>query len=547
VRERPHKGPKPALSLARIVDAAVRIADTEGLDAVSMGRVAAELKAAPMSLYRHVSSKEELVKLMVDAAWGDSPGPLLSGESWRAGLSRWAWAMRAALRRHPWAAHIPISGLPIMPREIAWFEDALACMAGTGLTEARKASVILLLAGYVRNLAATEADIAAAVAASGLGPDEWMASYPAILGQLTDPRRFPALTAFIAAGVFEAADEPDDEFVFGLDRILDGVGVLVERMTPLSSGLAEVVALVEVRDEPGLDGVPAEPLLGDRAAGRDVHGREQREPAEVGVGLLAGDGGHRQIQVPADDRGDVPERHALVADRVQARARGRGLQGQPEQARGIEPVHGGPAVGPVAHVGGQALHAGDADQARDEAVIALAVHRRRQAHRGNAYAARSERESRPFGDPGMRRVIGYGVVFRGQAARREQGGPRGHDERPSGSGECFAERRDGLPVGAGGGRGVARRGEIVDVGGVDHAVRFGRAGAQAVQVGQGAAVYLGTRGRYRCGGLVRAGQAGDVVPRFEQLPDDGGADEPGRAGHENTHDALLWEGDVSRS
>src|ERR1700745_3731801 len=97
VRERPHKGPKPALSLARIVGAAVRIADTEGLDAVAMGRVAGELKGRPMSRYRHVSSKEELIKLMVDAAWGDSPGPLLSGENWRAGLSRWAWAMRAAL------------------------------------------------------------------------------------------------------------------------------------------------------------------------------------------------------------------------------------------------------------------------------------------------------------------------------------------------------------------------------------------------------------------------------------------------------------------
>src|SRR5271154_2120266 len=76
IRERPHKGPKPALSLARIVDAAVRVADAEGLDAVSMGRVAAELGAAPMSLYRHVSAKEELLTLMVDAAWGDSPDPL---------------------------------------------------------------------------------------------------------------------------------------------------------------------------------------------------------------------------------------------------------------------------------------------------------------------------------------------------------------------------------------------------------------------------------------------------------------------------------------
>jgi AcrR family transcriptional regulator len=227
VRERSQKGPKPALSLARIVDAAVHVADTEGLDAVSMGRVATALGAAPMSLYRHVSSKEELRRLMVDAAWGDSPGPVLNEEGWRAGLSRWAWAMRAALQRHPWAAHLPIRGLPIMPREIAWFEDALACLAGSGLTEARKASVIMLLSGYVRNLAATEADIAAVVAASGLGIDEWMASYPRMLGQLTDPRRFPALTTFIAAGVFETADDPDDEFIFGLGRILDGIGVLI--------------------------------------------------------------------------------------------------------------------------------------------------------------------------------------------------------------------------------------------------------------------------------------------------------------------------------
>jgi hypothetical protein len=142
-----------------------------------------------------------------------------------------------------------------MPREIAWFEDALACLAGTGLTEARKASVIMLLSGYVRNLAATEADIAAAVAASGLDADEWMASYPRMLAQLTDERRFPALTAFIAAGVFDAADEPDDEFIFGLDRILDGVGALVGGLC-----LFEVVALAEVRDEAGLGRAPAGPL-----------------------------------------------------------------------------------------------------------------------------------------------------------------------------------------------------------------------------------------------------------------------------------------------
>ena len=231
VRERPHKGPKPALSLPRIVDAAVRIADAEGLDAVSMGRVAAKLGTAPMSLYRHVSAKEELLRLMVDAAWGDSPGPPTPGEGWRAGLSRWAWALRDSAKRHPWVVRIPLNSLPIMPREVDWFEHALACMGDTGLTEARKASVIMLLAGYVRNLATTEADIMAAIQASGLSPAEWMSSYPRMLRQLTDPQRFPALTAFIAAGVFDAEDGPDDEFIFGLDRILDGIEDLIQART----------------------------------------------------------------------------------------------------------------------------------------------------------------------------------------------------------------------------------------------------------------------------------------------------------------------------
>ena len=248
VRERPHRGRKPALSLGRIVEAAVRVADTEGLDAVSMGRVAAELGTAPMSLYRHVSAKEELLTLMVDAAWGpapdgpppdrpapdgpapDRPAPDEPGQGmyWRAGLSRWAWALRAGARRHPWAVRIPLNGLPIMPNEVAWFENALAWLAGTGLSEARKASVIMLLAGYVRNVATTEADIEAAIRASGLAPSQWMASYPRMLAGLADRHRFPALTRLIAAGVFETADDPDDEFVFGLDRILDGVAVLIE-------------------------------------------------------------------------------------------------------------------------------------------------------------------------------------------------------------------------------------------------------------------------------------------------------------------------------
>jgi AcrR family transcriptional regulator len=223
------KGPKPALTLSRIVQAAIRVADAEGLEAISMARVAAEAGTAPMSLYRHVSGKEQLLELMGDAAWSTPPPPPAPGESWREGLSRWAWSMRQAATRHPWAARLPITSLPVLPNQVAWFENALACMRDTGLSEARKASVILLLSGYVRNLAVTETDVAAAIRDSGLGPDAWMARYGTMLRELTDAERFPALAEFLNAGVFDIADAPEDEFVFGLERILDGVAALIER------------------------------------------------------------------------------------------------------------------------------------------------------------------------------------------------------------------------------------------------------------------------------------------------------------------------------
>src|SRR3979490_2569423 len=70
LRDRTHKGPKPGLSLGRIVEAGVKVAESEGLAAVSMSRIAAQLGSAPMSLYRYVSAKDELLALMVDSVYG---------------------------------------------------------------------------------------------------------------------------------------------------------------------------------------------------------------------------------------------------------------------------------------------------------------------------------------------------------------------------------------------------------------------------------------------------------------------------------------------
>ena len=224
-RERPGKGPRPGLSLERIVDAGVRVAAAEGLPAVSMPRVAKELGAAPMSLYRHVAAKDELLALMLDAACGRPPEPGPYGEGWRAGLTRWAWALLGVWRRNPWALGVTPPGLPTTPNQIAWMEAGLACLRPTGLDSRAKLSVMLLVMGVVRN------DATMSVQFSVASPDErkrTVADYGRVLGSLLDEDRFPELSVLLSEGVLADDDPPDDEFAFGLDRVLDGVSALVD-------------------------------------------------------------------------------------------------------------------------------------------------------------------------------------------------------------------------------------------------------------------------------------------------------------------------------
>jgi AcrR family transcriptional regulator len=229
LRERPSKGPKPGLSLQRIVAAAVKVADAEGLAAVSMGRVAADLGASTMSLYRYVAAKDELLALMMDAAGGPPPAVPVAGEGWRAGLSRWARAELDFHRRHPWVMRIPISGPPVTPNQIVWLDRGLGCLGGTGLEEGEKLSVMLLLTGYVRNYATIEADLAEGARASGADPQAASSSYGRLLAKLADAERFPALHTLVASGLFEQEEpeDPDAEFAFGLERVLDGIDALV--------------------------------------------------------------------------------------------------------------------------------------------------------------------------------------------------------------------------------------------------------------------------------------------------------------------------------
>ena len=227
VRRRPRKGPKPGLDLERIVSAAVEVAAAEGIEAVSMSRVATELGSSAMSLYRYVAAKDELLALMVDAAFDAPVAPAPPGEDWRAGMARWAWTYHDALRRRPWVLRVPITGPPVTPNQTAWMEDGLRALGGTGLAEGEKLSVILLVSGYVRNEAMLSADLAAAAARTADG--QIMPTWSQQLARLTDAERFPALHAALASGVLDQDDDPDDEFSFGLERVLDGIEALVRQ------------------------------------------------------------------------------------------------------------------------------------------------------------------------------------------------------------------------------------------------------------------------------------------------------------------------------
>jgi AcrR family transcriptional regulator len=230
LRDAGSRGPKRGLTLERIVAAGVKVAHTDGVGALSMARIAGELGVGTMSLYRYVAAKDELLLLMVDTALGTPPPPV-GGEEWRGALRRWALGVWEAYRRHPWALRVPISGPPYGPNNVAWLENALAALADTPLAEEEKLSTVLLLSGFVRNVATLSADFAAGSAGEAVMP-----GYGAVLTQLTTAEQFPALHRAVASGVLDDDDDIGIELEFGLERILDGVAVLVERTARSGSG-----------------------------------------------------------------------------------------------------------------------------------------------------------------------------------------------------------------------------------------------------------------------------------------------------------------------
>jgi AcrR family transcriptional regulator len=168
-RERGQRGPKPGMSVEAIVDAAVRIADAEGLEAVSMARVAAELGFTTMSLYRYVTGKEELLQLMWNASAKGAANIVLTGDGWRPKLRMWAIVQREAIDRHPWLTQMPMAAPPLAPNSLSFVERGLESLDETGLADADKLRVIGLLSSYTLSEARMANDAARAAVRADAG------------------------------------------------------------------------------------------------------------------------------------------------------------------------------------------------------------------------------------------------------------------------------------------------------------------------------------------------------------------------------------------
>jgi AcrR family transcriptional regulator len=223
--ERRPRGAHPALSRESIVRAAIEIADAEGLEAISMRRVAAKMGAGTMSLYWYVADKDELLDRMVDAAFGEFRTPDQPSGDWRADLRLIAYETRAMYLRHPWMAQLMGARPNFGPNVLRHVEFSVAAVDGLGLDIRRMALIPRALDDYVIGFTLRELALNEAVRRSEFTEEEWRAVLDPYFQELFAGGEYPVLARVSAQGWdldLEAA------FAFGLDCMLDGLAARIE-------------------------------------------------------------------------------------------------------------------------------------------------------------------------------------------------------------------------------------------------------------------------------------------------------------------------------
>ncbi|WP_049580017.1 TetR/AcrR family transcriptional regulator [Streptomyces sp. SBT349] len=225
-REISARGPRPALTLDGIVTAAVGLADREGLAALSMRRVAAELGVGTMSLYRYVPGKGELLDLMLDhvSATDDEEAEKIREADWRSAMEIIGRATYRHYHDHPWLLQVNQARPLLGPNALHGFDIALAALGGLGLTGPEKINVIMTIDSYITGIARHYVLLRQASEESGVTDEEFWAAQEPIMVTAMATGAYPHVFSLDE----EAFGTDAEETVrFGLDLVLDGIEAFI--------------------------------------------------------------------------------------------------------------------------------------------------------------------------------------------------------------------------------------------------------------------------------------------------------------------------------
>lgn len=228
-KARSGRGRPPKVTLSKIIAAAISVADEDGVDAMTMDKVAAALDVGTMTLYTHVPGKAELIDLMVDAAWQSLD--LADSGSWRAQVTHYAYQTVALYTRHPWMRTISTVRPPLGPGLFARQNHLLAALSTTDLSPAEVSAAVDAIVTFVDAAAAAQVEHAQAFAVSGESEDDWWSARQDFWSEIFDPARYPAITRSWADGGFDrtAAQARANAFDIGLRALLDGLTAMASR------------------------------------------------------------------------------------------------------------------------------------------------------------------------------------------------------------------------------------------------------------------------------------------------------------------------------
>lgn len=233
-------GSGSGLSVDVIVDAAIEVADRDGMAALSMRAVGERLGRSAMALYTYVPSKAELLDLMYDRVLGELPSEYGSDGGWRVALRAWAEDARAFFLAHPWVLQVSQARPVLGPNEFVMVEVLLRILRPTGLDVSVTRGVVGALVQFVRGAAGVIAEARRAAGETGMTDEEWWYARSGVFEEVAPDfaERFP-LSAWLGAEEPPAVEGEEDvpylerdavrSFVTGLEVLLDGVEAAVAR------------------------------------------------------------------------------------------------------------------------------------------------------------------------------------------------------------------------------------------------------------------------------------------------------------------------------